>query len=131
MAKVTFYRTLKTDLASLERINGQLIFVTDTKECYLDTASERIKISDVLNVVNKENILTPDDTKLYYDEATTKLFRYVSNQWVDLTGVRDSDVLTKNNTTVYTPTANYHPATKKYVDDAIQDSITQVLSANY
>lgn len=27
------------------------------------------------------------------------------------------DVLTKTNTTVYTPTANYHPATKKYVDD--------------
>lgn len=29
-----------------------------------------------------------------------------------------SDVLTKTNTTSYTPTANYHPATKKYVDDA-------------
>ena len=30
-----------------------------------------------------------------------------------------SDVLTKTNTTSYTPTANYHPATKKYVDDAV------------
>lgn len=28
-----------------------------------------------------------------------------------------SDVLTKANTTSYTPSANYHPATKKYVDD--------------
>ena len=28
-----------------------------------------------------------------------------------------SDVLTKTNTTSYTPSANYHPATKKYVDD--------------
>lgn len=28
-------------------------------------------------------------------------------------------VLTKTNTDSYTPTANYHPATKKYVDDAV------------
>jgi hypothetical protein len=31
--------------------------------------------------------------------------------------VATSSVLTKTNTTSYTPTANYHPATKKYVDD--------------
>jgi hypothetical protein len=30
-----------------------------------------------------------------------------------------SNVLTKTNATSYTPSANYHPATKKYVDDAI------------
>ena len=29
-------------------------------------------------------------------------------------------VLKKNNTEAYTPTANYHPSTKKYVDDAIK-----------
>ena len=27
--------------------------------------------------------------------------------------------LTKDNTTAYTPSKDYHPATKKYVDDAI------------
>lgn len=31
-----------------------------------------------------------------------------------------SDVLTKTNTTSYTPSADYHPATKKYVDDNIK-----------
>lgn len=30
--------------------------------------------------------------------------------------VNESDVLTKDNTTAYTPTRNYHPATKKYAD---------------
>ena len=30
-----------------------------------------------------------------------------------------SSVLTKTNTTSYTPSANYHPATKKYVDDKV------------
>lgn len=33
----------------------------------------------------------------------------------------ESNVLTKTNTTSYTPSANYHPATKKYVDDIIGD----------
>ena len=31
----------------------------------------------------------------------------------------DNKVLTKTNTTAFTPTENYHPATKKYVDDTI------------
>ena len=34
-----------------------------------------------------------------------------------------SEVLQTNNTTVYTPTAQYHPTTKKYVDDAILDIV--------
>lgn len=34
-----------------------------------------------------------------------------------------SDVLTKTNTTSYTPSADYNPATKKYVDDAVEDLI--------
>lgn len=38
---------------------------------------------------------------------------------VDTSRAAVSDVLTKTNTTSYTPTADYHPATKKYVDDAV------------
>ena len=34
-----------------------------------------------------------------------------------------TDVLTKTNTTEFTPTSNYQPATKKYVDDAIKAAI--------
>ena len=33
------------------------------------------------------------------------------------TATQPADVLTKTNTTAFTPSANYHPATKKYVDD--------------
>lgn len=43
----------------------------------------------------------------------------------------DTNFLKKNNTTVYTPTADYHPATKKYVDDSISLNITQVLGGSY
>lgn len=35
----------------------------------------------------------------------------------DTTKANVSDVLTKTNTTSYTPSADYHPTTKKYVDD--------------
>ena len=47
------------------------------------------------------------------------------------TKANSSDVLTKTNTTAFTPSSNYHPATKKYVDDnkvsvdaALSDSST-------
>ena len=43
----------------------------------------------------------------------------------------DTNFLNKTNTTSYTPTADYHPATKKYVDDAISTNITNVLNASY
>jgi hypothetical protein len=43
----------------------------------------------------------------------------------------DKNVLGLNNTTAFTPTANYHPATKKYVDDSIAGTVTSgVLSTD-
>lgn len=40
-------------------------------------------------------------------------------------------VLTKSNTTSFTPTEDYHPATKKYVDDAVSAAITAALEGEY
>ena len=40
-------------------------------------------------------------------------------------------ILTANNTIAYAPADNYHPATKKYVDDSIKNAITTVLEAEY
>lgn len=45
-----------------------------------------------------------------------------------LTSVR---VLTKDNTDTYSPTANYHPATKKYVDDKLNDSSINIVEFDY
>lgn len=43
-----------------------------------------------------------------------------------------TDVLTKDNTTAYSPTSNYHPATKKYVDDiAINSGAGDMLRSVY
>ena len=43
----------------------------------------------------------------------------------------DTALLMRNNTTAFTPTGDYNPATKKYVDDAISTAITTVLEAEY
>lgn len=43
----------------------------------------------------------------------------------------NGDYLKLANSEEYTPTADYHPSTKKYVDDAISAAITTVLEAEY
>ena len=43
----------------------------------------------------------------------------------------NSSFLNRNNTTSYTPTGDYNPATKKYVDDTITAAITTSLEASY
>lgn len=43
----------------------------------------------------------------------------------------NDNFLKKDNTAAYTPTQNYNPATKKYVDDSIASNITTVLNASY
>lgn len=49
-------------------------------------------------------------TKLYVDqELTTKIASYA----------KITDVLTKTNIISYTPTTDYHPVTKKYIDDVM------------
>lgn len=43
----------------------------------------------------------------------------VKYNWAQINVYNTTQVLSKINTTAYTPTSNYHPATKKYVDDSI------------
>ena len=44
---------------------------------------------------------------------------------------RFKHTLTTDNTVSYTPTADYNPATKKYVDDSIASAITTTLNGSY
>lgn len=54
---------------------------------------------------------TGQEVQTAIDDALDTLPRQVALK------ANTADVLTKTNTEVYTPTADYHPATKKYVDD--------------
>lgn len=53
-----------------------------------------------------------------YPKATAKLDGIMSKEDKSkLDTINMNNYLSKTNTTAYTPSANYHPATKKYVDD--------------
>ena len=56
---------------------------------------------------------TGQEVQTAIDDALETLPRQVALK------ANTADVLTKTNTEVYTPTADYHPATKKYVDDTL------------
>ena len=51
--------------------------------------------------------------------------------WGKVKEYMGSNFLSKTNTTSYTPTGDYHPATKKYVDDSIASAITTTLGGSY
>jgi hypothetical protein len=57
--------------------------------------------------------------KVLFDKAATDIVTFINDTLTDEVDLLPTDdtVLTRTNTDVYTPTTNYHPATKKYVDD--------------
>ena len=57
-----------------------------------------------------------DDTESLYIYNGSKWIPFDKNDTIDL-----SNYLSKTNTTPYTPTENYNPATKQYVDNTIKD----------
>ena len=65
--------------------------------------------------------------RIYYTYANG-VFTYTShnafNMQAQTSLLTYTQVLTKTNTTAYTPSGNYNPATKKYVDDNVNPTIT-------
>lgn len=129
--KVKFSRCTSSNLANVPQVDGQLIYIKDTNEIYMDVGNSRTKISEILTVADKSSLLTPLQSKIYYETETEKLYKYDGTNWINLSGVNSEEVLTLTNTTQFTPTADYHPATKKYVDDAISTSVTSALNESY
>lgn len=91
------------------------------------------KVSNIAEVYYPEPIRIPDasnSSPLPNGTANAGVYNSYA-RWdhvhpTDTTRASVSDVLTKSNTTAYTPTANYHPATKKYVDDSITDATSSI-----
>lgn len=75
---------------------------------FLGYGSKRYKYSDSRVFFYDGNIILNDDFTFY--SATRSNGVYICEK---------DDVLTKTNTTSYTPTGDYNPATKKYVDDQV------------
>lgn len=80
---------------------------------------------------NGRNLVTVSNTdsqiNVFISTIGMKAFRYNSDgtfkNLYDGAFVQKDTVLTKYNTAEYTPTKDYHPVTKKYVDDTIPTSL--------
>lgn len=90
-------------------------------------------ISWSVNVTSQMIIQVIDGVASYNEISTPLMTEAPSNSnaygrknkgWVEVP--EKSDVLTKDNETEYTPTKPYHPATKKYVDNSIKESLYYV-----
>lgn len=59
-----------------------------------------------------------------YQSRSTGAYRKITVSAFSWTLPKASNYLSKTNTTSYTPTADYHPATKAYVDKAVSDGLS-------
>ena len=93
MALVKFERGNKSALPPTMS-DGKIYIVSDTQEMYVDvSSSNRIRISDIISVVNEEALpLAPLD-KFYYAQQEAKLFKYQDSDWVEIGGVANYNEL--------------------------------------
>jgi len=85
--KVKFSRCTSNGLTNVPQVDGQLIYVKDTSEVYMDVGNSRNKLSDVVDVADISNVQNPITSKIYFDGVTNKLYKYINNAWVNLSDV--------------------------------------------
>ena len=98
--------------------SGKKISITNSNDTNAATLSgEELKIAEKDNDYKYARISANDvEVKTYYtDETNDPVF--VIHKLSEK--VNSSNVLTKTNTAAFTPTGDYQPATKKYVDDIV------------
>lgn len=128
------YSTLNEILASV--IDTDLFIIVDelpetgeNNKIYLLVIDDKlIEYIWVNNAWDPIGMIEFDLTNYYTKAEITEL---LTNTLNSAKSYSDTNFLKKDNTTSYTPTQNYHPATKKYVDNAISTNITQVLGGSY
>lgn len=104
MALMKFQRGFEANLPST-MTDGVVYFCKDTGNWYVDHLNE------------SGNLTRSKISAKYADKL-----RYVEGS--DTIEISPTDILTKTNTTAYTPTSDYHPATKKYVDEHLPEAAT-------
>lgn len=132
--KVQFGRCTSNKISNVPIVDGQILFVKDTGEQYIDVDSSRNKITDLVFVPTleaRDEITNPSSSKLYYIVRENSIQFYCSGQWQAINYVDMENILTKDNTTPYTPTSDYNPATKKYVDDSIRQETEKIIAITF
>lgn len=82
---IRYYAVSKNKLDQLAVADGQLIYVYDAREIYLDVNGERTSYSQIMVLFDEEHRkgLKPV-TGFYFVSSTNVLWRY-DNQWIQLT----------------------------------------------
>ena len=82
---IRYYAVSKNKLDQLAVADGQLIYVYDAREIYLDVNGERTSYSQIMVLFDEEHRkgLKPV-TGFYFVSSTNILWRY-DNQWIQLT----------------------------------------------
>ena len=82
---IRYYAVSRDKLDQLAVADGQLIFVRDAREIYLDVNGERTSYSQIMVLFDEEHRkgLKPV-TGFYFVSSTNVLWRY-DNQWIQLT----------------------------------------------
>lgn len=82
---------------------------------------DRTKLNALLPNLDIGKVADPELRQAVFEEIYTELDKRPEN----------TEVLTKTNTTAYTPTSANHPATKKFTEDAISAAITSVIGTAF
>ena len=101
------------DWYDTDQESGVLILKRHNGTTWVRASSHGVQYSTSCVSINGGMCVDTDDGKLYYHNGTG-IVEVGSGGSVDL-----SAYLSKTNTTSFTPSSDYHPATKKYVDDSI------------
>lgn len=115
--KVKFSRCNSNNLTNVPQVDGQLTFVKDTQEVYMDVGNNRSKVTDIifLNTLQDLNgIQTYLPNKLYYVNETNKLYHYNS------TSQNIDEVKTTAEETTYDNTESGMEA------ETVQDAIDEI-----
>lgn len=110
-------------------------FDGDTDHFYYDVSYPGRDAGDYLKTIKKHRYDYETGGEEFYkitryqgDEAFTILEIYLYHQ-TDYPVTIESPIQFSNNVKIKTPTENFHPATKKYVDDAIANALATIDNA--
>ena len=100
-------------------ISNDEVTILDGADSNPDTQNKRSLLSSLWDGIfsNRTTTDIPEWTNLYYTEA--RVTANTTVVWLWNTKADKTNVLEKDNTTPFTPTADFHPATKKSVDDGV------------
>lgn len=119
--------TFESELEAGNILDTSIVFIQDanliwTHGTYYCLPKDEILISEGTEPTDGQEIwidLSEDSTVFAVEEAPKDGKQYVrkNGKWVEIPITDLSNYLAKDNTEEYTPTSNYNPAMKKYVDD--------------